>query len=84
MQKPKLTGLGVQIRIYRLKHGLNQTEFGKLTGMNVASVSLIERGLRRPHMGTLQRILKVIGAVDIPVSVLLGDATGDVHVEAVK
>ncbi|MBX2948112.1 MAG: helix-turn-helix transcriptional regulator [Crocinitomicaceae bacterium] len=52
--------IGVTIKKLRKEKGLNQQEFGKLTGITQTSLSLIENGNTIPNKSTLKSICKVL------------------------
>jgi|SRR5215217_6295959 len=48
------------LRYIREKRGLSQYELSELTGIPQAAISKIERGLRKPHMSTLEKLARVL------------------------
>ena len=60
--------LGQEIRFYRKKKGLTQTEFGSLFGMSKQAVYSWETGLYSPDISVL---LKMADYFQIPICVLV-------------
>jgi transcriptional regulator with XRE-family HTH domain len=54
------------LRYIREERGLSQYELSELTGIPQAAISKIERGLRKPHRSTLEKLARVLH-VDQPV-----------------
>ena len=50
-----------QLKEYRIRLGVNQTEMGKLAGVSRQTISLIERGDYNPSITLALRIAKVFG-----------------------
>jgi transcriptional regulator with XRE-family HTH domain len=48
--------IGLTIKRLRKERGLNQEEFGVITGLSQTSLSLIENGNTTPNRSTLKRI----------------------------
>ncbi len=61
--------LGQEIRFYRKKKGLTQTEFGALFGMSKQAVYSWETGLYSPDISVL---LKMADYFQIPICILVG------------
>ncbi len=61
--------LGQEIRFYRKKKGLTQTEFGALFGMSKQAVYSWETGLYSPDISVL---LKMADFFQIPICILVG------------
>lgn len=61
--------LGQEIRYYRKKKGLTQTEFGALFGMSKQAVYSWETGLYSPDISVL---LKMSDYFQIPICILVG------------
>lgn len=61
--------LGQEIRYYRKKKGLTQTEFGALFGMSKQAVYSWETGLYFPDISIL---LKMADFFQIPICILVG------------
>lgn len=61
--------LGQEIRFYRKKKGLTQTEFGSLFGMSKQAVYSWETGLYSPDISVL---LKMADYFQIPICILVG------------
>ncbi|KMO85626.1 DNA-binding protein [Megasphaera cerevisiae DSM 20462] len=61
--------LGQEIRFYRKKKGLTQTEFGALFGMSKQAVYSWETGLYSPDITVL---LKMADYFQIPICILVG------------
>ena len=58
--------LGNEIRHERMFKGLSQTELSKRTGIDVKTISLIERGIRRkPKQETIFKLSEVIDIFDL-------------------
>ncbi|HEX7298398.1 MAG TPA: helix-turn-helix transcriptional regulator [Solirubrobacteraceae bacterium] len=49
------------VREARRRQGISQAELARRAGTSQHAVSLIERGLRRPSLDTLERLLLVTG-----------------------
>jgi len=62
--------LGERIAEARKAKGLTQRRLAEAIGMEVMSVSRIERGVRQP---SLRRLQDIAGTLDVPVSRLLGE-----------
>ncbi len=52
--------LGKNIQIARKRKGLKQHKLADLIGINLQSLSKIERGVNYPTYATLERIMKVL------------------------
>jgi transcriptional regulator with XRE-family HTH domain len=52
---------GRALRIVRALADLQQKDVAKLAGLAPSYISLIEKGSRRPSLGTLERISKALG-----------------------
>ncbi len=61
--------LGQEIRYYRKKKGLTQTEFGALFGMSKQAVYSWETGLYSPDISVL---LRMADFFQIPICILVG------------
>ena len=61
--------LGQEIRYYRKKKGLTQTEFGALFGMSKQAIYSWETGLYSPDISVL---LKMSDYFQIPICILVG------------
>lgn len=48
------------VRTYRARRGLSQSQVSKRSGIHVTEVSRIERGLRDPRMSTLVRLARAL------------------------
>jgi len=48
----------------RLEKGMNLIPLAELTGLTIANISLIERGLSKPSNKTRDKLEKVFGAID--------------------
>jgi transcriptional regulator with XRE-family HTH domain len=53
--------LGSRIRQYRKKMGLTQEELAFNSGINISFLGDIERGIKKPSIETLEKLLKVFG-----------------------
>jgi transcriptional regulator with XRE-family HTH domain len=53
--------LGSRIRQYRKKLGLTQEELAFNSGINMSFLGDIERGIKKPSIETLEKLLKVLG-----------------------
>ncbi len=51
-----------RLRTHRLAAGLTQGQLALRTGVTPMTISLYERGARRPASGTLRRLAEVLGA----------------------
>jgi transcriptional regulator with XRE-family HTH domain len=60
--------LGKNLRVARKKLGLTQEEVAQRSGLEQGEVSRVERGLRDPHVSTLE---KLAAAVELPPGRLL-------------
>jgi transcriptional regulator with XRE-family HTH domain len=71
------------LRHMREKRGLSQYELSELTGIPQAAISKIERGLRKPHRSTLEKLAQVL-RVEQPVmlSMDIADTTFDELIDA--
>jgi transcriptional regulator with XRE-family HTH domain len=49
------------LRYVREQKGLTQDELSALSGIPQAGISKVERGIRKPHPGTLEKLAKVLG-----------------------
>jgi len=49
------------LRYVREQKGLTQDELSALSGIPQAGISKVERGIRKPHAGTLEKLAKVLG-----------------------
>lgn len=58
MQTIDLKTIGARIKGVREEHKLTQEEFGKLVGVNMKTISLMENGHRRPS----QEVLSIISS----------------------
>jgi transcriptional regulator with XRE-family HTH domain len=57
-----VTRLEINLRKYRERKGLSQTELGRLAGVRQATISSLENGKgRRVDLDILDRIAKVLG-----------------------
>lgn len=52
---------GKALKIVRALADLQQKDVAKLAGLTPGYISLIEKGSRRPSLGTLERISKALG-----------------------
>ena len=48
-----------QLKVYRSKLGINQTELGKLAGVSRQTISLIERGDYSPSVTLVLKLAKI-------------------------
>jgi transcriptional regulator with XRE-family HTH domain len=53
--------LGSRIRQYRKKMGLTQEELAFNSGINISFLGDIERGIKKPSIETLEKLLEVLG-----------------------
>ena len=53
--------LGVRIREYRKKMGLTQEALALNSGINVSFLGDVERGLKKPSIDSLEKLLKTLG-----------------------
>jgi transcriptional regulator with XRE-family HTH domain len=53
--------LGSRIRQYRKKMGLTQEELAFNSGINISFLGDIERGVKKPSIETLEKLLKAFG-----------------------
>jgi transcriptional regulator with XRE-family HTH domain len=53
--------LGSRIRQYRKKMGLTQEELAFNSGINISFLGDIERGIKKPSIETLEKLLKALG-----------------------
>ena len=65
---PDFREIGHRVRGIREEHGLTQEALAEATGVSVPYVSHIERGLKKPSLGTL---LRLSAALDVTVDTLL-------------
>jgi len=65
----KSTCIGIRIAELREKNGLSQTELGKIIGVGVASVSLIENGKRNM---TIFSVIDAAMYFDVTTDYILG------------
>jgi transcriptional regulator with XRE-family HTH domain len=63
-----------QLRFYRDRRRLTQTELGNRSGIAPAAISHFETGQRVP---SLESLVKLADALDVPVDALLGRATSN-------
>jgi transcriptional regulator with XRE-family HTH domain len=61
--------VGEQVKARRAERGENQEEVSLRSGLHRTEISQIERGLRVPRLDTL---LKLAGALEVPVGELVG------------
>src|SRR5689334_373237 len=62
MQRPDVRDdLGDVLRQHRLDAGLSQEALAERAQVGLRSIQGIERGERRPHRGTLQRLVRALG-----------------------
>jgi len=52
---------GERLRYWRLARGMTLRDLAKRSGVNHSAISLMERGKRRPHPGTVLRIAEALG-----------------------
>lgn len=64
----------MDIREARKRAGFNQAELGALVGLDQSGISRLERGERPITLDTLRQLARVM---NIPVTDLLDDETGD-------
>lgn len=50
-----------QLKEYRIRLGVNQTEMGKLAGVSRQTISLIERGDYSPSVALALKLAKICG-----------------------
>lgn len=50
-----------QLKEYRSKLGINQTDFGKMAGVSRQTISLIERGDYSPSVTLALKLAKICG-----------------------
>jgi transcriptional regulator with XRE-family HTH domain len=62
--------LAKKLRVMRAERGLSLRKAAKVTGVDMHTLSYVERGERRPYDTTLAKIAKAYG---VPVSELVGD-----------
>jgi transcriptional regulator with XRE-family HTH domain len=60
--------LARKLRIIRVEHGLTQRQAANQAGVTPATISELERGVRRPHDITLSKLAKGYG---VPIEDLL-------------
>ena len=60
-RKNNLSNIGKNIKEYRLKEGLKQTELAEELGMNYQNYSKMERGVYTPSLEKLMEICKTLG-----------------------
>ena len=53
--------LGSRIRQYRKKKGLTQEDLAFDSGINISFLGDIERGVKKPSIESLEKLLKVLG-----------------------
>jgi transcriptional regulator with XRE-family HTH domain len=53
--------IGSRIRQYRKKMGLTQEELAFNSGINISFLGDIERGIKKPSIETLEKLLKALG-----------------------
>jgi transcriptional regulator with XRE-family HTH domain len=53
--------IGSKIRQYRKKMGLTQEELAFNSGINMSFLGDIERGIKKPSIDTLEKLLKALG-----------------------
>jgi len=56
-----LTEVGKRLRVLREERRISLRELGRLSGISVNSLSLIERGLTSPSVSTLYRLVDALG-----------------------
>ena len=66
---PAIT-VGVRLATVRDRAGFTQAQLAKAAGVDVMTVSTIERGINDPRVGTLTKLAKALGA---PVADLVSD-----------
>ena len=66
--------LGANLRLHRVKLGLNQTDFGKLMSIGQNAISRMELGTYAP---TLHQIYRLSKGLKVPVSALFGFKLND-------
>lgn len=67
--------IGKNIKIFRIKAGMQQKELGEKLGKRVQYLSAIENDKREPSLTLLKQIA---GALKVPVSMLLWDEVEDI------
>ena len=55
------TDVGARLRDLREERHISMRELGRLSGMSVNALSLIERGLSSPSVGTLYKLVEALG-----------------------
>ncbi|MCR4672430.1 MAG: helix-turn-helix domain-containing protein [Lachnospiraceae bacterium] len=65
------TRLGCEIRAYRIRHNMNQGQFGNLCGVTRATVHRWESEAVRPSVGAMVRLSEILGE---PLAVLFDKA----------
>ena len=66
--------LGVAIQTIREGHGLNPSQFARMTGLTRQGVAVLESGSVEPTISTLEKVAQVVG-LTIPEIVALGLAS---------
>lgn len=51
-----MASLGEELRRWRIRHGLTQTDLALRLGCPQASISRIERGIKSPTLRTLEKL----------------------------
>lgn len=67
-KNPLSMQFGRNLRRSREPTGMSQETLGTIAGLHRTEVSLLERGVREPRLGT---IVKLAGALSIPIEQLL-------------
>jgi transcriptional regulator with XRE-family HTH domain len=53
--------VGINLRQFRISHGLTLRQVGELAGCSASYLSQIEAGKTSPHLNTLERICSALG-----------------------
>ena len=67
-----LTGVGPRLRALRKRRGVTLEQLGERTGISVSTLSRLESGGRKP---TLELLLRLARAHEVPLDQLINDAT---------
>lgn len=61
MEELKIPDWAMELKVYMVKHGLNNTKVSKLTGLAFATISDYTRGVKRPSIKSCNKIQDAIG-----------------------
>ena len=75
--------IGLTIKKLRKARGISRVELSEAVGISESHLKKIETGIRRPGMGTYQRVMAVL-RVDIVIKGIAGTVKGDCTERAQK